>query len=342
MTGQVLVSVVIPTHQRGDLLRRELEALARQDMPPDSFEVIVSIDRSTDGTHEMLETFALPYALRIVEAPRLGRAAACNAAIDIARGEVVVILDDDMEPRPALLSNHYRSHPPGSMLCVMGAAPISVDADSPPVERYVAAKFNAHLARLGRPEHLFGIRDFYSGNASIRRSVLLEIGMYDESFALYGNEDLELCKRLRSAGVEIRFDPDASADQAYTKSLVRLAQDTFEKGKTAVLLAATHPDVFDDLQLAAYKAESWRWSGLRSALLAATRNRPGFKRWVLRFALEAERMRLMQQPLFYRFLLDYFYWAGVEEALRESRPDGPLTLLAAELERGPIGLLLHR
>jgi GT2 family glycosyltransferase len=339
---QLLVTVVIPTHQRRELLRRALRALTSQELPADSFEVVVSIDRSIDGTREMAELFDAPYALRTMEAPRRGRAAACNAAIDAARGEVLVILDDDMEPRPALLSSHYRSHPPGSRLCVMGAAPISTDGSSASVTRYAAAKFNAHLARLARSDHVLGIRDFYSGNASIRREVLLETGMYDESFRLYGNEDLELCLRLRKAGVEIRFDSSAVAEQQYTKSLAELAQDTFEKGRTAVSFVSAHPEVFDGLQLATYGAASLRWSGVRSALLAATRKRPGARAQLVRLAQGMERMRAMQRPLFYRFVLDYCYWAGVDEALSESPANGRLTLLAAELERGPISLLLHR
>ena len=69
----ILVSVVIPTHQRRELLRRALAALGRQDLPADSFEVIVSIDGSTDGTSEMIETYTAPYTLRSVQGPRRGR-----------------------------------------------------------------------------------------------------------------------------------------------------------------------------------------------------------------------------------------------------------------------------
>ncbi len=338
----LLVSVVIPTHQRRELLRRALEALARQDLPADSFEVIVSIDGSTDGTREMLEAFGAPYALHTEQGPRRGRAAACNAAIERASGEVIVILDDDMEPTPALLRSHFRNHATGSKLCVMGAVPIRVDAATPPVTRYVAAKFNAHLGKLAEPDHTFVLRDFYSGNTSIRRDVLLEVGSFNESFTLYGNEDLELSLRLRDAGVDLRYSAEAAADQRYTKSLAELVQDTIEKGKTAVLFATAHPQAFDGLQLATYNAVSPRWVGVRAALLAATRRQPRTRTWLLRLALALEHAPALARPLFYRFVLDYFYWAGVELALADSSPAGPLAGLADELRRGPLRLLLHR
>ena len=337
-----LVSVVIPTHQRRQLLRRALVALAGQDLSADVFEVVVAVDRATDSTEEMLEEFQAPYALRWVRAIRPGRAAACNAAIAAARGEIIVMLDDDMEPRPGLLRHHYGSHPRGSRRCLVGAVPIRLDRDSPPAARYVAAKFADHLDVLGRPGHEFGLRDFYSGNASIRRDVLLAVGAFDEQFTLYGNEDLELSLRLRKAGVELRFSADAAAEQRYTKSLAGLAEDTFAKGKTAVQLASTHPAAFDGLHLAAYDSVSGRWSGTRAVLLAVARRWPHARRWILRLALGLERLPCLRRILYYRFVLDYFYWAGVQAALTDQTPSGRLAVLAADLHRGPIRLLLHR
>jgi glycosyltransferase involved in cell wall biosynthesis len=337
-----LVSVVIPTHQRRELLRCALEALTRQDLDPASFEVIVSVDASTDGTLEMLERFDAPYVLRSVTAQGRGRAAACNAAISLARADVLVILDDDMEPRPECLRAHFRNHPIGSRVCVMGAVPIHTDATSPPVTRYVAAKFNDHLARLASPDHVFALRDFYSGNASIRREILLEVGAFDETYTTYGNEDLELSLRLRNGGVELRYDPEAAADQKYTKSLAELTQDTFEKGETAVLFATAHPGAFDGLQLSTYGSSSPRWQSARAGLLAATRVCRPCRRWVVRLAQTLEKIRTLQRPLFYRFVLDYFYWAGVETALGESPATVPLAELADDLRRGPLRLLLHR
>jgi hypothetical protein len=51
---------------------------------------------------------------------------------------------------------------------------------------------------------------------------------------------------------------------------------------------------------------------------------------------------LWRSPLFYRAVLDYAFWAGVDRELRESTCEGDLERLARELRRGPIDLLLHR
>ena len=94
------VSVVIPTHQRKESVERLVRCLERQTLPGHEFEVVVSVDGSMDGTLEMLERTKWSLSLVVVSRTRGGRAAACNAGIRAARGELVVLLDDDMEPIP--------------------------------------------------------------------------------------------------------------------------------------------------------------------------------------------------------------------------------------------------
>jgi GT2 family glycosyltransferase len=54
MTGTPTLSVVIPTYRRRDSVARVLDALTRQTVPPEEFELIVSIDGSEDGTRELV------------------------------------------------------------------------------------------------------------------------------------------------------------------------------------------------------------------------------------------------------------------------------------------------
>jgi glycosyltransferase involved in cell wall biosynthesis len=342
MSDDPAASVIVPTHQRREALRRVLLSLADQTAPAASYEVIVAVDGSTDGSEEMLASFDAPYALRVTAGPPRGRAAACNSAIELARGEVLIVLDDDMQPARAFVERHLANHPPGSRLCVMGAVPIELDASSPHAAHHVRDKFNAHLAELSKPGHGFVPRDFYSGNASLRTETMRSVGGFSESFTLYGNEDIDLSLRLQRIGVELRYDPQALARQEYDKGLDALARDTTEKGGTAVLLARIHPEVFPMLRLAAPWDGSRPWLAVRSVLLWATRRTAAVRRLVLGKSVLLERLGLWRQPLFYRAVLDYAFWAGVDAALRESTPEGELRQLAADLRRGPIDLLLHR
>jgi GT2 family glycosyltransferase len=317
------LSVVIPTYRRRDSVERALSALAQQSVSSADFDVVVSIDGSDDGTRELLEGYQAPYALRSVWRPNRGRAAALNAGIGQAAGDVLVLLDDDMEPAPEFLAGHCRAHGVDSRRGVMGAAPIPLDAGSPPlVAAYIGPKFNEHLVKLAEPGHRNTLRDFYSGNFSIRREVLLEVGLFDEAFKIYGNEDLELAYRLRQAGVTLAYAAEALAYQHYTKDFAALARDTISKGQTAVLLASKHPETIAELQLSAYANGSRRWRWLRASLLGLSRQWVAVPEGVAAGIGWLERRRVKGLQLYYRLALDYFYWVGAEAALRENKRFG--------------------
>ena len=96
-------SVVIATHNRGARLTRCVESLAAQDVDPGTFELIVADDGSDDGSTEVVEALEVPFELRVLRLSRGGKAAAVNAAIELARGPVCILLDDDVvASRPGL------------------------------------------------------------------------------------------------------------------------------------------------------------------------------------------------------------------------------------------------
>jgi GT2 family glycosyltransferase len=309
-----VLSVIVPTYERQAALERLLRALVDQTLPHEDYEVVICVDGSTDDTRAMLGAFDAPYPLIWHWQPNSGRAAARNAAIARARGGVLVLLDDDMEPARVLLSAHLAEHPPGSRRCVMGAAPVVFDDHASAVSRYVGRKFNSHLDALARAGRPLALRDFYSGNFSVRRDVLIQAGGFDEAFKVYGNEDLELCWRLRQAGVEIVFSAAALAYQHYTKDFAALARDTLDKGRTAVLLATKHPGARPELKLGTYATGSARRRLAVRALLALNRLWPGMRTALVNVMGHMEKIQPPGLERAYGLTLDYFYWRGAIEA----------------------------
>ena len=116
------LTVVTPTYNRKDSLRRTLDGLARQTYPRDAFEVVVVSDGSTDGTPELLAEYAenASFALRWFQQENGGPSRARNKGIAEAKNDVVVLLDDDVEPIPEFLARHAAHHERDEKVVVLG------------------------------------------------------------------------------------------------------------------------------------------------------------------------------------------------------------------------------
>jgi GT2 family glycosyltransferase len=200
------ISVVIPTYNRCERLGRVLDALATPGTS--EHEVVVISDGSSDGTEEYLRHVEVPFPLRWETQANQGPAAARNRGVAIARAPIVLFLDDDVIPDPALVSVHVAAHVErGPSTVIIGPMLNPVDHVMKPwvrwEQRMLYKQYDA--LRDGRYEPMF--RQFYTGNASIRRDEVLEAGGFDTRYRRA--EDLELGIRLWERGVRFVFEPGA-------------------------------------------------------------------------------------------------------------------------------------
>jgi glycosyltransferase involved in cell wall biosynthesis len=111
------VSIVIPTYNRAELLRECVESVLRLDYPQDGFEVIIVDDGSNDATGAQIQSLLRRCGKRIqaVRHPdNRGVAAARNLGREMARGDIIVFLDDDCRPEVNWLARImavFRSYP---------------------------------------------------------------------------------------------------------------------------------------------------------------------------------------------------------------------------------------
>lgn len=96
-----LVSVVIPTYNRANIIQRAIKSVIRQQY--DNIEIIVVDDGSEDNTKEKVEQLDAEN-LRYVEQPNKGANAARNRGINEANGEIISFLDSDDELLPGYIS----------------------------------------------------------------------------------------------------------------------------------------------------------------------------------------------------------------------------------------------
>jgi GT2 family glycosyltransferase len=211
-------SVVVPTYNRLDRLRHVIAAFERQAYPSDAYEVIVISDGSTDGTDAYLETLSSPMRLRWLTQANQGPAAARNAGVRTAVGEFIVFVDDDVVPERQLLEEHARSHcEAGRDVVVLGPLLTPDGFEMAPWVRWEQEMLMKQYKALLRGDWPATARQFYTGNASLRRSHILAAGGFDEGFRRA--EDVELAYRLANNGLEFVFNIRAAgmhfADRSY-------------------------------------------------------------------------------------------------------------------------------
>ncbi|MEJ3747472.1 glycosyltransferase [Actinomycetes bacterium KLBMP 9797] len=236
MTGQEKqprVSVVIPTYNRSDMLRRTLTELTRQSMPADEFEVVVADDGSTDDTKAVVDEFTdrLRVAYTFQEDLGFRAGTARNAGARMASGPLLVFLDTGALPGPEFLHHHLRAHAAGSRprMCVGYAYGYNPDEPTEglreALERWTPAETVAHFAGTPafgdlRDEELRAV-DFdlerrtvpwgltWTINVSVTAEDFWAVGGFDDVFVGWGAEDLELAYRLYRHGLQFHFDRSA-------------------------------------------------------------------------------------------------------------------------------------
>jgi glycosyltransferase involved in cell wall biosynthesis len=247
-------SVVIPTHNRLDILPEVLAALDRQEEAPE-FEVIVVDDGSTDGTAEALgrwEREERTRPSRVLRQANQGPARARNAGVAVARGERVAFLGDDTVPTPGWLAGHERARqerPPGEELAVLGYTRWHPRTGSSPFLDYI----NEYGLQFGysiipdRNQVPFNF--FYTSNLSLSRALLLA-EPFDTGFPYPAWEDIEASYRLFRRGLRLVYEPDAVALHHHPTSFRRFFSRQEKAGYSAVVFFDRHPELGPFLGLA--------------------------------------------------------------------------------------------
>ena len=169
------VSVVIATYNRQDLLRRLLQDLDAQTLDPSRYEAVAVDDGSKEDTRQKLADLKTRYAHRIERQENAGAAAARQRGVDLARGKIVVFLDDDMQVKPDFLEKHLEKHlenGDGTNTVVLGRLrPDAKLADMPLFERYYARVMASQGDELASGKRPVRGHNIYTGNVSMAREL---------------------------------------------------------------------------------------------------------------------------------------------------------------------------
>lgn len=188
MTGpDPKISIVIPTYQQEQMLGKCLDSIeAATDFEAMSCEVIVVANGASESHMDVVRGREGPYKLLSYPEP-LGYVKAANIGIVASRGQYVLLLNDDTE------------------ILDWGGNNVWLKMLADPMDE------NPSLAATGSTMDIWGERPdqkflvFYC--VMIRRRLLLEEGLLDESFHPGCGEDMDFCFKVRAKGYEVRQVP---------------------------------------------------------------------------------------------------------------------------------------
>ena len=236
MATVLTCSVVIPTYNRAELLRRTLDSLVAQDLPGADFEVLVVDDGSADHTAELAQGYRDRLNLRYFFQPDEGWrvAQARNVGIAHAGGEVCVMVDSGVVLHSGCLRAHLDSHrqadgpvavcgyvygfdcteqevelmlrtldldDPDASIDLMRRTGRWADSREPYYTRY-----GDDFGRLPAPWVFY-----WTCNVSAPTERLRAVGGFDEEFRSWGGEDIDLGYRLYLDGVRFVLNRSASS-----------------------------------------------------------------------------------------------------------------------------------
>lgn len=204
------VSVVMPTRNRADMLKKAIEAVEKQDYP--NFEIIVVDNGSTDHTPNVVE--AAPRARYLLN-PIPGVSISRQKGIEAAAGEVVAMCDDDTVPEPSWLRHMVEVLMADEHIALVGGLTIN--------HGFKGVRVFKGRGKIGRNATITPLEDpttsdyFASMNTAFKKAAFEEIGGYDPFYRTGSYEEPDVSQRLKALGYHIKYVPESVLNHYHTQ-----------------------------------------------------------------------------------------------------------------------------
>ncbi len=251
------VSVVIATYNRTEALRGLLLELADQTVERGRYEVIVVDDGSKEDARPKLAGLEAKLDLQVLRQENAGAAVARQRGAELARGRLLVFLDDDMRVEKDFVEAHLAEHPldaHGQLArrVVLGRLRAETKIESMPLFERFYARMLDRLAHEAAAGHELTGSQLYTGNVSLPRELFFAAGGFDSTLRLI--EDVDLGVRLAKAGATFGLSHRAASVHGSDHvSMERWLERSRKDGVYTTRVARKHPGSAD--------ASPWRHLG---------------------------------------------------------------------------------
>ena len=218
------LSIVVPVRNGESTIGAVLTAIRSSTLSREEYELIVVDDASGDRSASIAAREA-DTVIRLA-GRRTGPAYARNRGAELARADVVAFVDQDVIVHPDTL---------GGMLATLASQP-GLDAvsashdDTPGATNFVSQYWNL-LLYFGEQRYAGVGAHFGSACGAVRRSVLIDAGMYDEwRFETGGLESLELGQRLHRGGGVLLLSQELQVTHMKRWSFASVCGEAWQRG----------------------------------------------------------------------------------------------------------------
>lgn len=243
MSSLPYVSIIMPIRNEVDYIEHCLRMVLNQDYKPHRFEVLVADGMSTDGTRECVQQLQKKYAnLRLIDNPGKIVPTGLNAAIQQARGDVIVRIDGHAIVEKDYVSQCITWLEKSGADCVGGAVESKGQGT---VGEAIALAMSSSFGvggsgfRVAAAEAKPVLTDTVPFGA-YRREVFDRVGLFNEKMVRH--QDYEFCYRLRRAGGKILLLPQVRAEYYVRSSLKALWRQYWQYGIWKGRFVRAHPD----------------------------------------------------------------------------------------------------
>jgi biofilm PGA synthesis N-glycosyltransferase PgaC len=233
-----LVSIIVPAYNEGKVIRHCVDSVLASSYR--NREIFLVDDGSTDETLERMREYETQPEVTVLTRRNSGKAAALNAGLAKATGEIVLFVDADGIFAPDTIDRLLSGFESAKVGAVCGS-------DSPAnLDRLLTrlANLQTHVGTGFARRALSQINclPIVSGNlGAFRRSVLEKTGPFREGFI---GEDLELTWRVHKAGYRVTFQPWATVRAETPSTLRGLWKQRVRWARGLLQTARIHRDMF--------------------------------------------------------------------------------------------------
>lgn len=290
------ISVVIGSYNQKKVLKKVLEGFNKQKCSI-GFEVLVCDSGSTDGSHELFNSFSTNFKFRPYIKENQGKAAARNLGIQNANAPIILITDSDMIPHENLIETHYRAHQKIKHPACFEGCTYNLSHYHFPVYKQNTFPYISSQPKSFQKVNWF---HFLTGNISIPTDLIRGAKGFDENFSNYGWEDLELGYRLvKKEKVALYYLPLA---KNYHYHIISKNDDISRcqlKGESAKIFIEKHPELKVELGIHPLSKSAYLFN----------KKYPDFLKWVTLKGLKSSSQKIRSLSLWYA--KESKYWEGL-------------------------------